>query len=93
METLFQKVDRYCFQGHTHIPGIFTVKRDFVTPEDCNYEYALTGDKMMVNVGSVGQPRDGDPRACYAVLQNELVTFRRVDYDIDRTVRDMQEMS
>ncbi|MFM2093286.1 MAG: hypothetical protein RIS70_410 [Planctomycetota bacterium] len=92
METLFQKVDRYCFQGHTHIPGIFTAKRDFVTPEDCNYEYALTGDKMMVNVGSVGQPRDGDPRACYVVLTDQSLSFRRVEYDFEVTAQKIYDI-
>ena len=40
----------------------------------------------MINVGSVGQPRDGDPRACYALLTDDQVTFRRVDYDRDATM-------
>jgi putative phosphoesterase len=42
---------------------------------------------LFVNVGSVGKPKDGDPRACYAVIdvaQEPVVTFRRVDYDITR---------
>ncbi|MEX1119259.1 MAG: hypothetical protein WEB60_10755, partial [Terrimicrobiaceae bacterium] len=43
--------------------------------------------KVLVNVGSVGQPRDGDPRACYVVFRSDVgtVEFRRVDYDIQRT--------
>jgi diadenosine tetraphosphatase ApaH/serine/threonine PP2A family protein phosphatase len=45
----------------------------------------------MINVGSVGQPRDGNSRACYVVLENDLVTFRRVEYDIDKTVRKIYE--
>ena len=40
----------------------------------------------MVNVGSVGQPRDSDRRACYVVLTDEKIAFRRVDYDIEKTV-------
>ena len=39
----------------------------------------------MINVGSVGQPRDGDPRACYVVVDDETVTFHRVAYDIEKT--------
>jgi diadenosine tetraphosphatase ApaH/serine/threonine PP2A family protein phosphatase len=35
----------------------------------------------------VGQPRDGDPRACYAILTDETVRFRRLEYDLDTTVR------
>jgi diadenosine tetraphosphatase ApaH/serine/threonine PP2A family protein phosphatase len=40
-----------------------------------------------VNVGSVGQPRDGDWRACYALLEGDTVLFRRVEYDVEATVR------
>ena len=39
----------------------------------------------MVNVGSVGQPRDNDPRACYVVQEDDLITFRRVEYDVEVT--------
>jgi len=83
MDALFHLVPKYCFQGHTHIPGIFTANMDFITPEDCEYEYQLTGSKAMINVGSVGQPRDNDPRACYVILEDEHVTFRRLEYPIE----------
>ncbi len=85
MEALFDRIERYCFQGHTHMPGVFT-RREFFSPEECNFQYRLTDEKVMINVGSVGQPRDGDPRACYVVLTDDQVTFRRVEYDIDTTV-------
>ena len=75
MDTLFAKFDLYCFQGHTHMPGVFSPNGDFVSPEECDYEYHLTDDKAMVNVGSVGQPRDGDPRACYTILDDETEHF------------------
>lgn len=45
---------------------------------------------QIINPGSVGQPRDGDPRASYAIIENGSVSFRRVAYDIDRTVRNMR---
>ena len=48
------------------------------------------GDKTFVNPGSVGQPRDGDPRAAYVVLDGESIQFQRVAYDIDRTVAAMK---
>lgn len=47
--------------------------------------------KRVINPGSVGQPRDGDPRAAYAVIENGNVEFRRVDYDIDAALRQMRE--
>ena len=70
MERLFQLVDRYCFQGHTHVPGVFTESFQFYAPEEIDNEYTLGDGKLMINVGSVGQPRDGDPRACYVILDD-----------------------
>ena len=87
MEALFTRVDKYCFQGHTHLPGVFTQRHEFISPEECNYQYRLSGEKVLVNVGSVGQPRDGDNRACYVILEDDLVTFRRVAYPFDETIR------
>jgi diadenosine tetraphosphatase ApaH/serine/threonine PP2A family protein phosphatase len=86
MQVLFDRTPLYCFQGHTHIPGVFTVSGDFLSPDECNYEFKLTGDKALVNVGSVGQPRDGDPRSCYVILTDESVVFRRIEYDFDKTI-------
>ncbi len=40
----------------------------------------------MVNVGSVGQPRDGDPRACYLEIQKNKMYWRRVEYDVSKTI-------
>jgi diadenosine tetraphosphatase ApaH/serine/threonine PP2A family protein phosphatase len=70
MERLFQLVDRYCFQGHTHVPGVFTESFQFYAPEEIDNEYTLGDGKLMINVGSVGQPRDGDNRACYVILDD-----------------------
>ncbi len=72
MERLFQLVDKYCFQGHTHVPGVFTEGYQFYAPEEIDNEYTLGDGKVMINVGSVGQPRDGDPRACYVILEDGL---------------------
>jgi diadenosine tetraphosphatase ApaH/serine/threonine PP2A family protein phosphatase len=87
MQELFARVQLYSFQGHTHIPGVFTEGGEFFGPEECGYEYELIGDKTMINVGSVGQPRDSDPRACYAILENATVIFRRVEYTVEETIR------
>ena len=45
MKNLFRRVQRFCFQGHTHIPGVFTEDGEFITPEEC--EYYLCGPPMM----------------------------------------------
>ena len=70
MERLFQLVEKYCFQGHTHVPGVFTEGYQFYAPEEIDHEYTLGDGKVMINVGSVGQPRDGDPRSCYVILDD-----------------------
>ncbi|MEZ6062344.1 MAG: metallophosphoesterase family protein [Planctomycetaceae bacterium] len=46
---------------------------------------------QVINPGSVGQPRDGDPRAAYAIIENGKVEFRRVAYDVDRTIDHMRK--
>jgi diadenosine tetraphosphatase ApaH/serine/threonine PP2A family protein phosphatase len=45
-----------------------------------------------VNPGSVGQPRDGDPRASYAVIDDGRVTLKRAAYDIERTISDLRKL-
>jgi diadenosine tetraphosphatase ApaH/serine/threonine PP2A family protein phosphatase len=87
MEKIFSLIEKYCFQGHTHVPGVFTEGLQFHTPEEMGYHYQLGGERLMFNVGSVGQPRDGDPRSCYVVLDDEGVTYRRVDYDREKTIK------
>jgi predicted phosphodiesterase len=87
MERIFALVERYCFQGHTHLPGIFTENLQFHSPEEVDHAYKLDGRKTLCNVGSVGQPRDGNWRACYVLLDDDTIRYRRVEYDIDTTVK------
>lgn len=89
MDKLFSLVSHLCFQGHTHVPGIFTSDMRFVRPMDAatGYDVRDRSERLMINVGSVGQPRDGDPRSCYAIFDGEMIQFRRVNYDVERTVR------
>jgi len=59
-----------------------------------HHPYALeVGDKLVINPGSVGQPRDGDPRASYAIIDNQHVELKRIDYPVDETVRAVLESS
>lgn len=85
MERIFALVEQYCFQGHTHIPGVFTESLNFLAPEDIDFQYTLGPEKVLINVGSVGQPRNGDPRSSYITLDGNTVQFRRVDYDFSVT--------
>jgi len=87
IERIFSLIQRYCFQGHTHAPGVFTEDFRFQRPDQIDDEYVLRDQKVMVNVGSVGQPRDGDSRACYVILENNTLRYRRIAYDVDETAR------
>ena len=71
---------------------MFTENYQFFSPEELGYEYRLGDEKAMINVGSVGQPRDGNPNACYAVLDDEMVRFRRVEYPVDTTIAKIYEV-
>lgn len=84
IQQIFERVDMYAVVGHTHVPGVFTDEPDFYAPDELKNHFTFQNEeKIIVNVGSVGQPRDSDPRACYVVLDDEGVTFHRVPYNVD----------
>lgn len=59
-----------------------------------HYPYILeVGNKLVINPGSVGQPRDGDPRAGYAIIENQRVELKRIEYPVEDTVRTVLESS
>jgi diadenosine tetraphosphatase ApaH/serine/threonine PP2A family protein phosphatase len=86
LEKVFALIHHCAFQGHTHVPGVFTDDFQFFSPEELDFEFRLTDQKAMINVGSVGQPRDNDPRACYVVLEDDMIHFRRVAYPFETTI-------
>lgn len=87
LQKLFSLIEKCSFQGHTHTPGVFTEQCEFFAPEELtDNKFDLdSASKVMINVGSVGQPRDGDPRACYVIQDDHSVTFRRVPYEVEIT--------
>lgn len=79
-----------CFVGHTHVPGVFYDDPYFECPDElteprryeiCEFERAI------INVGSVGQPRDRDPRASYVIIDGDQVEFLRVAYEVEQTMQ------
>ncbi len=92
IEKVFGVVERFCFQGHTHVPGVFTQQNRFLHPHEIGYQYVLGNEKAMINVGSVGQPRDGDPRSCYVLLDADTVHFCRVEYPLEQTIQKIYEI-
>ena len=75
-----------CFHGHTHVPVVFE-KMGRVTSSDFEKIRISIGKKCFINVGSVGQPRDGDPRASYVIYDvgRKEIELRRIEYDIEKT--------
>lgn len=84
--SMFQAFDRLLFVGHSHLPCV--VSEDLVAREAAalGNEYVHRGGRAIVNVGSVGQPRDNDPRACYVLFDGEKVEWRRVPYDVEKAI-------
>lgn len=77
----------YCFVGHSHLPSLFQFQdgretADLEIPK-ANSQVKLT-HRTIINPGSVGQPRDRDPRAAYAIFdtENASVSFYRIDYEM-----------
>jgi predicted phosphodiesterase len=87
MDEIFDQIPRLCFVGHTHRPGVFTADRCFLAAGELPDGYDVSDGKYLINVGSVGQPRDRDPRACYTLFSGDAVYFRRVSYDIDAVAK------
>ena len=81
---------QFCLVGHSHVPSIFrrTETGDCsFSPFSANVGLALGKSRLIINPGSVGQPRDGDTRVSYAILDDEIMMLRlyRVPYDISLT--------
>lgn len=75
-----------CFIGHTHVPVVFVQDSagGLQMFDDCEFDLE-PGNKYLINVGSVGQPRDYDPRACYCIYDSELKTIKlnKVNYPVE----------
>jgi diadenosine tetraphosphatase ApaH/serine/threonine PP2A family protein phosphatase len=100
LETAFENFAYFdtpiCLVGHSHMPLMFRVNEEeenltgYVAVHDETVDLAF--GRYILNPGSVGQPRDGDSRAAYALLDTETLTweYRRVAYDIAETQRRMR---
>ena len=89
----------FCLVGHTHTPVVFRARKeegamecDTITPV-LGEPVELGPGPLLVNPGSVGQPRDGDPRASYVIFDSQALTleYRRVTYPVESTQAKMME--
>lgn len=90
--TMEKLTNRVCFIGHSHVPITFLM--DEVITYTLDTQIDLTSfQKAIVNVGSVGQPRDNNPLACYAIYDDTALTVEviRVPYDIERSAAKILE--
>jgi predicted phosphodiesterase len=80
-----------CFVGHSHKPFIIEMP---LSGELCIHKQEMrkkSGCRYIVNAGSIGQPRDGDPRACYAIVDDDRIELVRVGYDVKVTQKRMRD--
>jgi predicted phosphodiesterase len=89
------QITPYGLVGHSHLPFVFREQPDVppaLTTADNGERTELGAERLIINPGSVGQPRDGDPRAGYALYdsQDRSVTHHRIEYDIAATQQAME---
>jgi diadenosine tetraphosphatase ApaH/serine/threonine PP2A family protein phosphatase len=87
LKLAFDMTQLVTFCGHSHFPALYCNDGGFISP---TYHKEVKAEldpskKYIINVGSVGQPRDGDNRACYVTFEDGTITWRRVHYDIQDT--------
>jgi predicted phosphodiesterase len=92
MESIFAGFQRLCFVGHTHRPGVFTDDRCFLAAAELPNGFDVSDGKYLINVGSVGQPRDRNPLSCYTLFSGDAVYFRRVAYDVEATANRLRRI-
>jgi len=83
---------RAFFFGHSHVPAVWYENGSYPAEPGKRYDFKR---RVMVNVGSVGQPRDKDPRACYVIMETDCFRFYRIPYDVQKTqakIRGCQEL-
>ena len=86
MDQYYAKVDEVFFCGHTHLGGVFQMYR-FTDCAQFEGRFSLDHLPTIINVGSVGLPRDEDPRACYLIDYGQEFEFVRVPFDVDANRR------
>lgn len=88
-QNLDQVEQSLAFVGHSHIPVIFSYENGAFLEDEV--ELDVNKDRYVINVGSIGQPRDGDPRSCFVIYDDEThtVQYIRVDYPKKKTYQEI----
>ena len=91
---IFEAVPRLLFVGHTHRPGVITSDYEWIDPPELDYRLDVSdGRQYLINVSSVGQPRDRDRRTCYATFDGSVLTWHRLEYDYEATMNKIIELA
>lgn len=85
--------EHLCFVGHSHKPGVITEKSKWYDPVQFDNIWEITPEKLICNVGSVGQPRDKDSRACYVTVGEKEICYHRIPYDFKKTQEKIKRIS
>jgi len=91
-EEIFSMIDRVCIVGHSHVPCIITEDLELSLVRGESFSIELGDRKKIINIGSVGQPRDGDNRACFATLTDDTIRYTRVPYNYRRTMEKISKL-
>ncbi|MCA8951729.1 MAG: metallophosphoesterase family protein [Planctomycetes bacterium] len=80
-----------CFVGHSHVPGVYLESGKFLLPADIGMKWPVS-ERAIVNIGSVGQPRDGDRRSSFVTYDGTdgtdgTIHFHRLEYDVETTMQ------
>lgn len=86
LEKIFSRLENVAFVGHTHVPGVMTEEPRWYGVKELDYKWKLAKGKQIINLGSVGQPRDRDPKASYLEIDGNTCTWHRVEYDIEAVI-------
>lgn len=93
LKQIFTTVERLLFVGHTHLPVVISEDLRTFVPTGEKGDVTLGEGKFIINVGSVGQPRDRDPRACFVEYADGRVRYHRVAYDIETVIAKIDRLS
>jgi len=88
LKRIFEHTDLVTFNGHTHLPVVIASDLQTFVPHGASSSFVMeAGKKYLVNVGSVGQPRDLDPRTCWVEVAGRKITWHRLRYDYKATMQ------
>lgn len=90
---IFSAFPKALFVGHTHLPCVIEEDLQAYRASEIDHRYELGEKKAIINVGSVGQPRDGDNRSCYVEFDGSVVTYHRVSYNYKLTKEKIEAIS